>query len=123
MSQVDQQFVVGIKVLGNPVAELVGLRIHDNTTGVWYAVIPEGQLARCTPGALAGHIVFGVRNKGTIAGTIYIKAEIYKNGVLDKVLIAEPRDLPADPTGYPSVVETDFDMPAEDIEITVTLGH
>jgi len=60
-----------ISAIGEPLVEWVGVRILDKTTGTWYNVYPEGQAAKCTPGAGNLVVSYGVRNVGAVDGNVY----------------------------------------------------
>ena len=112
----DQTQQVTIQVLGNPTAQLSGIRVLDVSTGIWYNVYPEGQPAYCNPGAGNLVIAYGVNNVGAIGGNLYGKITDSGGALLHSgAAWVAP--------GGTAFWEPVFNMPAEDLNLTIEVGH
>lgn len=118
MSVIDEQIQVNVNlvVLGNPKADITGVRIRDNRREVWFSPYPEGEAVSCLSGANAITVVFEIKNVGEISGTIFGRM-IDSDGrlLLDKSLGLDVEQL--------SAFEATFDMPNHSITLTIIAGH
>ena len=113
---VDQTQLLTINVLGNPVAQIAGIRVLDIATGIWYSVYPEGQPAYCTPGISNLVISYGVNNVGALDGVLYGKI-INSNG---QTIHSDSAYVPVGEMAY---WEPIFDMTAQNMNLTIEVGH
>ena len=103
-------------IVGNPIAQLTGIRVLDVSTGIWYNVYPEGQPAYCTPGAGNLVITYGVNNVGNVGGTLYGKI-IGPGGVELHSGTAWV------PVGGVASWEATLDMINQILNLTIEIGH
>lgn len=60
-----------VYAIGEPEASIIGIRVLDVITGVWYSVYPELAAAYCTPGAGNLVVAYGAQNVGDVDGILY----------------------------------------------------
>jgi hypothetical protein len=118
MSVIDQQIPISVAlvVLGNPSAQITGVRIHDNRRDIWFSPYPEGEVVSCLQGTGAITVTFEVANAGDGAGSIFGQLTDSDG----HSLINESINLEVNETHDFTAT---FDMPSHNLTLTVTAGH
>lgn len=104
-------------IVGEPIAELLGIRVHDNVLGIWYEVYPEEKPAYCTSGKDAVHVVFGAKNVGAKDGNLW-------GTLIDNLGVSIiPKTYRWCAIGAFVWWEKTFNMPAKTYPLEIRMGH